>query len=193
MARPESRWAFCNPTWVGETCSNPTWVGETCFSTCGAIARRDCLRTSLCSALRASYGRPDLLSCKSVERRRSHRFPQTTHKAKSPLPGAFCFMARPERWTRAFHGARGCAPPDKLAYKSASCAFVELQSSRLSRTPQTTKPPCGGLVVCGPPGEIRTPDTQVRSLVLYPAELRAEERQVRETSPLGQVQVGIIW
>ena len=25
----------------------------------------------------------------------------------------------------------------------------------------------------GPPGEIRTPDTQVRSLVLYPAELRA--------------------
>ena len=27
---------------------------------------------------------------------------------------------------------------------------------------------------CGPPGEIRTPDTQVRSLVLYPAELRAE-------------------
>ena len=26
----------------------------------------------------------------------------------------------------------------------------------------------------GPPGEIRTPDTQVRSLVLYPAELRAD-------------------
>jgi hypothetical protein len=25
----------------------------------------------------------------------------------------------------------------------------------------------------GAPGEIRTPDTQVRSLVLYPAELRA--------------------
>src|SRR6056300_1307461 len=32
----------------------------------------------------------------------------------------------------------------------------------------------GGFVVYGPPGEIRTPDTQVRSLVLYPAELRAE-------------------
>ena len=30
------------------------------------------------------------------------------------------------------------------------------------------------LVRIGPPGEIRTPDTQVRSLVLYPAELRAE-------------------
>ena len=31
-----------------------------------------------------------------------------------------------------------------------------------------------GALKCGPPGEIRTPDTQVRSLVLYPAELRAE-------------------
>ena len=30
----------------------------------------------------------------------------------------------------------------------------------------------------GPPGEIRTPDTQVRSLVLYPAELRAEARSL---------------
>ena len=30
------------------------------------------------------------------------------------------------------------------------------------------------LIRIGPPGEIRTPDTQVRSLVLYPAELRAE-------------------
>ena len=35
-----------------------------------------------------------------------------------------------------------------------------------------------GAIACneernGPPGEIRTPDTQVRSLVLYPAELRA--------------------
>ena len=29
-------------------------------------------------------------------------------------------------------------------------------------------------MIGGPPGEIRTPDTQVRSLVLYPAELRAE-------------------
>ena len=32
--------------------------------------------------------------------------------------------------------------------------------------------------MCGPPGEIRTPDTQVRSLVLYPAELRAEPRSL---------------
>ena len=39
--------------------------------------------------------------------------------------------------------------------------------------------------MCGPPGEIRTPDTQVRSLVLYPAELRAEARSLG--SPLKKV------
>ena len=36
----------------------------------------------------------------------------------------------------------------------------------------------GALTLYGPPGEIRTPDTQVRSLVLYPAELRAEARSL---------------
>lgn len=30
---------------------------------------------------------------------------------------------------------------------------------------------------CGAPGEIRTPDTQVRSLVLYPFELRAQAQK----------------
>ena len=38
----------------------------------------------------------------------------------------------------------------------------------------------------GPPGEIRTPDTQVRSLVLYPAELRAEDAKLRFTRGKGQ-------
>ena len=38
----------------------------------------------------------------------------------------------------------------------------------------------------GPPGEIRTPDTQVRSLVLYPAELRAEDAKLRFTGGKGQ-------
>ena len=33
--------------------------------------------------------------------------------------------------------------------------------------------PEAGFLVDGAPGEIRTPDPQVRSLVLYPAELRA--------------------
>ena len=34
---------------------------------------------------------------------------------------------------------------------------------------------CGGVI--GAPGGTRTPDTQVRSLVLYPAELRARRRR----------------
>ena len=38
----------------------------------------------------------------------------------------------------------------------------------------------------GPPGEIRTPDPQVRSLVLYPAELRAEVAKLRFTGGKGQ-------
>ncbi len=35
------------------------------------------------------------------------------------------------------------------------------------------------LMKIGAPGEIRTPDTQVRSLVLYPAELRAQSFLLR--------------
>ena len=47
----------------------------------------------------------------------------------------------------------------------------------LKITPKKT-PLSAGAFLCGPPGEIRTPDTQVRSLVLYPAELRAEARSL---------------
>ena len=48
-----------------------------------------------------------------------------------------------------------------------------------SRSPRHKKGPHPwGAFLCGPPGEIRTPDTQVRSLVLYPAELRAEGRSL---------------
>jgi hypothetical protein len=43
-----------------------------------------------------------------------------------------------------------------------------------------------GLVGTGPPGEIRTPDTQVRSLVLYPAELRAEGVKNRQAGLVSQ-------
>ena len=55
------------------------------------------------------------------------------------------------------------------------CRFVELhRSNSLPTAHKRQNPHKGGFVVYGPPGEIRTPDTQVRSLVLYPAELRAE-------------------
>ncbi len=36
---------------------------------------------------------------------------------------------------------------------------------------------------CGAPGEIRTPDLQVRSLLLYPAELRARQRRGKYPKP----------
>ena len=54
------------------------------------------------------------------------------------------------------------------------CVRLELGSTNSLKNLHTATPPFGGVLVCGPPGEIRTPDTQVRSLVLYPAELRAE-------------------
>ena len=42
------------------------------------------------------------------------------------------------------------------------------------------------LIRIGPPGEIRTPDTQVRSLVLYPAELRADGVKNRQAGLVSQ-------
>jgi hypothetical protein len=39
----------------------------------------------------------------------------------------------------------------------------------------------------GAPGEIRTPDPQVRSLVLYPAELRAQKRNCAESSAIPSI------
>jgi hypothetical protein len=39
----------------------------------------------------------------------------------------------------------------------------------------------------GAPGEIRTPDPQVRSLVLYPAELRAQKRNCAEPKAIPSI------
>ena len=70
-------------------------------------------------------------------------------------------MARPERLASA-------SPPWSHSVR------LELGSSNFFQIPRSKTPPNGGALICGPPGGIRTPDTQVRSLVLYPAELRAE-------------------
>ena len=51
---------------------------------------------------------------------------------------------------------------------------LELGSSNHFSDPTQQNADGGRHFRFGPPGEIRTPDTQVRSLVLYPAELRAE-------------------
>ena len=66
----------------------------------------------------------------------------------------------------------------RLAGLAATATRLELRSSNPLDHPHTKTPPSGGAFLYGPPGEIRTPDTQVRSLVLYPAELRAEARSL---------------
>ena len=73
-------------------------------------------------------------------------------------------------------GRSGLRPAGKAgAQIGYPCRFVELHRSNPSPKAHIRQNPHkGGFVVYGPPGEIRTPDTQVRSLVLYPAELRAE-------------------
>ena len=66
----------------------------------------------------------------------------------------------------------------RLAGLDAEASRFELGSSKRQDHPQIKTPLSAGAFLCGPPGEIRTPDTQVRSLVLYPAELRAEARSL---------------
>ena len=66
----------------------------------------------------------------------------------------------------------------RLAGLDAEASRLELGSSKPQDHPQIKTPLSAGEFLCGPPGEIRTPDTQVRSLVLYPAELRAEARSL---------------
>ena len=66
----------------------------------------------------------------------------------------------------------------RLAGLDAEASRLELGSSKPQDHPQIKTPLSAGAFLCGPPGEIRTPDTQVRSLVLYPAELRAEARSL---------------
>src|SRR5580704_13406124 len=73
-------------------------------------------------------------------------------------------------------------------------AMIASGSQRGKRARQHNNGLCSG--VRGAPGEIRTPDPQIRSLVLYPAELRARRVlaigfaaywQARAVPPTGQV------
>ena len=66
-----------------------------------------------------------------------------------------------------------------VGFASLVSPLERLGSNGVARTtasehPKPKMPTQGRHFRFGPPGEIRTPDTQVRSLVLYPAELRAE-------------------
>ena len=66
-------------------------------------------------------------------------------------------------------------PLDRSAHRAGSAAFP--------RGRKTKKPTRGLAFSGGAPGRIRTSDPQVRSLVLYPTELRAQKRNYAE--PLG--------
>src|SRR3546814_19663998 len=80
----------------------------------------------------------------------------------------------------------GCVPFEPGCTSDSYHGFhVECAARQhgMERRNRHTKKPAnrfaGFRVVTGAPGEIRTPDPQVRSLVLYPAELRARMKQKR--------------
>lgn len=61
--------------------------------------------------------------------------------------------------------------------QESHCTAVPVAgATRLRRPLRTKRVPKHPVCISGAPGEIRTPDHQVRSLVLYPAELRARSR-----------------
>jgi hypothetical protein len=99
------------------------------------------------------------------------------------------------RWRLAASlGAKGDRLPDCLAwhrYSLPQVAFLSTtNSSWLQRSPAKTLDPLMFVVlhVNGAPGTIRTSDPQIRSLVLYPAELRvrAEGRNLGVSTWLGK-------
>src|SRR5690606_10164307 len=73
-----------------------------------------------------------------------------------------------------FHvtGVQTCALPISLRLPRQARNARHRQDIRTKRVPK--HPFC----ISGAPGEIRTPDHQVRSLVLYPAELRARRSEI---------------
>ena len=74
-------------------------------------------------------------------------------------------------------------------------AFVELPTSGVLNPDERTNekgPPFGGpFVICGAPGEIRTPDLLVRSQTLYPTELRAHRTDRSREAGQIPVETGI--
>jgi hypothetical protein len=123
-------------------------------------------------SIRLSYGRPPELC--TVPPSRRYRSLVGVEGFEPPTSCSQSRRATRLRYTPAAPAARPAghaahcrqprrhaqiAPPPRRNKKGAEAPFlVNLQ------------------LQCGAPGEIRTPDHQVRSLVLYPAELRAQKR-----------------
>ena len=67
----------------------------------------------------------------------------------------------------------GLGPNGKAVAQNACVLSNWGVRTKFSDRTHIKKPAQGGFLMCGAPGEIRTPDHLVRSQVLYPAELRA--------------------
>ena len=157
------RWRFIH-AWRGSTRSRKSvrggavWVGRTVGAMDGAIkppwmGLRRVLPTH---AAPPPHGMP--ASAVAVASAGAGRSPAKNHKKKQQAE-ACCFgvMVRPER------------------FELPTAWFVARYSIQLSYGRQLHK--LVVLIVCGAPGEIRTPDRLVRSQVLYPTELRARGTQ----------------
>ena len=162
------RWRFIH-AWRGSTRSRKSvrggavWVGRTVGAMDGAIkppwmGLRRVLPTH---AAPPPHGMP--ASAVAVASAGAGRSPAKNHKKKQQAE-ACCFgvMVRPER------------------FELPTAWFVARYSIQLSYGRQLHK--LVVLIVCGAPGEIRTPDRLVRSQVLYPTELRARGTQSNFTA-----------
>ncbi len=126
----------------------------------------------------------------------SRRRQSTDKKGLAWRPSLFV-LARPERLRLAVHGRRpaGHRATHRAMTKRVPDAFVELPTSGVLNPDERTNekgPPFGGpFVICGAPGEIRTPDLLVRSQTLYPTELRAHRTDRSREAGQIPVETGI--
>ena len=123
------------------------------FTACPAYPYRPAIPRNASCCCRLRSG---FCRCRAQPCRKTH--------IKKQQAGACCFgvMVRPER------------------FELPTAWFVARYSIQLSYGRQLHK--LVVLIVCGAPGEIRTPDRLVRSQVLYPTELRARGTQSNFTA-----------
>ena len=95
-------------------------------------------------------------------RHRAYKQPSMVRIASLIVNCNLCFHMRPRR---AAFGLSKVQTPTTPNHNHRNSDHGRPQKQKGAEAP---------FVSCGAPGEIRTPDPQVRSLVLYPAELRAQ-------------------
>ena len=106
--------------------------------------------------------------CRNRDGRRSHGAPRADSNPAADEQA--CFGRSGDRRSRA-------------QFAVATLVAPAPRRGDAAHSKKAGKFPCRPFAQYGAPGEIRTPDPQVRSLVLYPAELRARSRRSM-TEPL---------